>query len=296
MLGECADYLLSSLSQLVYKVALLDQGASVSVLTALGTVTPVSPEARKVLRGAHSILHVVLESSLRIKSISPIQLFSFNEQLKPVLECGHGKKRTQQRVHVAEENRCPGDQNSHWKDFNCSPRPQRFVFPEDNRSHERAMTTHEEHATIPFRSPSYWQASSDMQALIRMLDPILPLINEVRPDRDGPDVFSLQVSAGKGEASANIMVQLDLLTLDMYVGDIPATAENYATLLAHHREGPWWYRIDDVGSDGMAIVIRMCSLHRQEVARLDRWVLEILKEYWTAQPILEVLNGSFDDH
>jgi hypothetical protein len=158
------------------------------------------------------------------------------------------------------------------------------------------MTTHEEHdaAALPLRSPGYWQASPEMQELSRRLDPILPLLNEVRPDGDGPDVFSLYVSAGKGEATATVTVQLDLLTLEMYVGDIPATAENYATLLARHQEGPWWYRIDDVGSNGMAIVIRMCSLHRQEVARLDRWVLEMLKEYWTAQPLLEVLNGSFD--
>ena len=158
------------------------------------------------------------------------------------------------------------------------------------------MTTPEEHnATIPLRTPDYLQTSSEMQDLIRRLDPILPLLNEVRPDRDGPDVFSLHVSVGKGEATANVTVQLDLLTLEMYVGDVPATAANYATLLAHHREGPWWYRIDDVGSDGMAIVIRTCILHRQEVARLDRWVLEALKEYWTTQPILEVLNGTFDD-
>jgi hypothetical protein len=157
------------------------------------------------------------------------------------------------------------------------------------------MTSHEEQAAaMPLRHPDYWQASPEMQELLRGLDPILPLLKEVTLGGDGPEVFSIDVSVGMGEASAHVTVQRDLLTLEMYVGEIPATAENYATLLSYHQEGPWWYRIDDA-STGDAVVIRMCKLHRREVANLDRWVLEMLREYWTAQPLLEVLDGTFDN-
>lgn len=129
--------------------------------------------------------------------------------------------------------------------------------------------------------------------LLQTLDPISALTSDLNhtPTRDG--VSSLSAKVGSGQVKVGVTAQSDLLSLYVFVGEMPATPGNYATLLAHNREGPWWFRIDDAAK-GVALVIRVCELHRRETPNLARWMLEGMKEYWTVQPLLEVLNGTFD--
>lgn len=137
-------------------------------------------------------------------------------------------------------------------------------------------------------------ADLELSALLQALDPISALTKNVRQKATRNGVTSLRAIVGTGKAEVGVMAQNDLLSLDVLVGEMPATPENYATLLAHNREGPWWFRIDDAGN-GIAVVVRVCELHRRETARLAHWMLEGMREYWTAQPLLEVLNGTFDE-
>ena len=134
----------------------------------------------------------------------------------------------------------------------------------------------------------------ELFVLLQALDPISALTENLRQKATRDGVTSLRANIGHGEAEVGVMAQNDLLSLDVLVGEMPATPENYATLLAHNREGPWWYRIDDAGR-GIAVVVRVCELHRRETERLAHWMLEGMREYWTAQPLLGVLNGTFDE-
>ena len=136
--------------------------------------------------------------------------------------------------------------------------------------------------------------SEEFLELIRRLEPIRPLLREVGFHHSSPGVFHLSALVGGGEVKVGVTVQRDMLSINTAVGLIPATAENYATLLAEHAEGPWWFRIDDVGKDGLAVVIRVCELHRRHLARLDALMLEAWMDYWRMQGLLEVLNGTFD--
>lgn len=136
--------------------------------------------------------------------------------------------------------------------------------------------------------------SEELLELIERLEPIQSLLREVEFCHSSPGVFHLSALVGGGKVKVGVTVQRDMLTINTYVGLIPATAENYATLLAEHAEGPWWFRIDDVGQDGLAVVIRVCELHRRNLARLDALILEAWKDYWRVQGLLEVLNGTFD--
>ena len=133
----------------------------------------------------------------------------------------------------------------------------------------------------------------ELLELIQAIEPIAGLLKDIHYPPSSEGVHCAQVTLGKGDVVVTATVQQDLLTLEIYLGELQATAENYATLLAHHREGPWWFRIDSV-TDGMAMVIRECKLHRRETPRLHALILEGLMEYWTAQPLLEVLNGQYD--
>ena len=133
----------------------------------------------------------------------------------------------------------------------------------------------------------------ELLELIQAIEPIAGLLKDVQYTPSSEGVYRARVTLGKGDVVVTATVQQDLLSLEIYIGELQATAENYATLLAHHREGPWWFRIDGV-TNGMAVVIRECKLHRRETPRLHRLILDGLMEYWTAQPLLEVLNGQYD--
>ncbi len=136
--------------------------------------------------------------------------------------------------------------------------------------------------------------SEELLELMRSLEPIQTLLSEVGFHHSAPEVYHLSALVGGGKVKVGVTVQRDMLTLNTCVGLIPATAENYATLLAENAEGPWWFRIDDVGRDGLAVVVRVCELHRRNLARLDTLMLEAWKDYWRMQGLLEVLNGTFD--
>ncbi|AWN24273.1 hypothetical protein DKM44_14405 [Deinococcus irradiatisoli] len=131
----------------------------------------------------------------------------------------------------------------------------------------------------------------ELSELIQAVEPIRGLIKSMDACESSPGVYSLDARMGGGQVEVRVMVQLDLLTVDFVAGYIPPTAENYATLLAQHQEGPWWFRIDD--DTYKAVVIRMCNTHRRDLARLDQLMLEAWREYWSVQPLLEVLNGTF---
>ena len=133
----------------------------------------------------------------------------------------------------------------------------------------------------------------ELLELIQAIEPITGLLKDVKYRSSTDGVCGLDATLGKGDVVVMVMAQQDLLTLEILLGELRATAENYATLLAHHREGPWWFRIDSV-TDGMAAVVRECKLHRRETPQLHQLILDGLMEYWTAQPLLEVLNGDFD--
>jgi hypothetical protein len=141
------------------------------------------------------------------------------------------------------------------------------------------------------------QTIASRQALLDSIAPIRGALSDLCFTAAGPGDGGDRLEARIGcVVTIEVLAHFDVLDLSVYVGMVPATAENYATLLSHNGTGPWWYRVGDLTPEGLVSVERVYRAGRRDAERLDLLILNGWRQYWMAQGLLEVLNGTFDAH
>jgi hypothetical protein len=139
------------------------------------------------------------------------------------------------------------------------------------------------------------QTIASRQALLDSIAPIRGVLSDLCFTASAPGNSADRLNVRIGcVVAVEVLAHFDVLDLSVYVGMVPATAENYATLLSHNDTGPWWYRIGDLTAEGLVSVERVYRAGRRDAERLDLLILDGWRQYWMAQGLLEVLNGTFD--